>query len=42
VISRHVPFVTGQPCNPQPYHILLPIPQFEFDVTDGLVQNKGY
>ncbi len=42
VISRHVPFVTQQPCNPQPYHILLPIPQFEFDVTDGLVQNKGY
>ena len=42
VISRHVPFVTGQPVNPQPYHIFLPIPQFEFEVTDGLVQNKGY
>jgi hypothetical protein len=42
VISREVPFVTGQHVNPQPYHILLPIPQFEFDVTDGLVQNKGY
>jgi len=42
VISREVPFVTGQHVNPQPYHILMPIPQFEFDVTDGLVQNKGY
>ncbi len=42
VISRHVPFVTGIPVNPQPYHILLPIPQFEFAVTDGLVQNNGY
>ncbi len=42
VISKHVPFVTGRPVNPQPYHIFLPIPQFEFAVTDGLVQNKGY
>ncbi len=42
VISRHVPFVTGVPCNPQPYHILLPIIQLEMDNTEGLVQNKGY
>jgi hypothetical protein len=42
VISREVPFVTGKHVNPQPYHILLPIPQFELEVTTGLVQNKGY
>lgn len=42
VISRHVPFVTGVPVNPQPYHILLPIPQFEMDNTSALIQNKGY
>jgi hypothetical protein len=43
VISRHVPFVTQQPVtNIQPYHKLLPIPQFEFEVTEGLIQNKGY
>jgi hypothetical protein len=42
VISRHVPFVTGVPVNPQPYHILLPIPQIEMDNTSALIQNKGY
>lgn len=43
VISRHVPFVTQHPVtNVQPYHKFLPIPQFEFEVTEGLVQNKGY
>ena len=42
VISRHVPYVTGTPVNPQPYHILLPIPQMEMDNTSALIQNKGY
>jgi hypothetical protein len=43
VISRHVPFVTQRPVtNIQPYHKFLPIPQFEFEVTEGLIQNKGY